>query len=86
MIFERWTVPAREILQFLSGGLSPRVGFCDSRAMDLPTAWNSAIPERWSSPAREILRFPSDGLLPRVEFCNSRAVEDSRTRDSALSG
>ena len=33
-ILERWTVPARKIVRFLSGGLLPRVGLCDFWAVD----------------------------------------------------
>src|SRR5699024_2931527 len=62
---ERLSLPARGILQFLSGGLLLRVGFCISRAMDCSSAWDSAIPGRWSTPACGILQFLSGGMLPR---------------------
>src|SRR5699024_12656029 len=74
-VFERWTLPAREILQFPSGGTLPRVRFGDSRAVERYRAWDSAIPERWTLPARGILQFPSDRLFPHVGFPDSRALD-----------
>src|SRR5699024_12027206 len=54
-----WTTPARRILLFLSDGALPRVGFCNSWAMDRSRAWEYAIPGRWIVPARGNPRFLS---------------------------
>src|SRR5699024_1636826 len=62
-----------------------RSGFGDFRAMDPPSAWDSAIPERWTVPAREISLFPSGGPLPRVGFRDSRAVDSSSAWDFVIS-
>ncbi|HIZ71890.1 MAG TPA: hypothetical protein H9808_09045, partial [Candidatus Atopostipes pullistercoris] len=75
LIPERWTTPARGILQFPIGGPVPRVGFPNSRVMDCSRAWDFPILEQWTVPAREISQFLSDGPLPRVRIHESRAMD-----------
>src|SRR5699024_11743448 len=79
-----WTTLARGILHFLSDGALPRVEFCNSRAMELSSAWDSTFSERWSSPAREIPHFPSGGPLQRVGFYIFCAMDLSCVGDSAI--
>src|SRR5699024_7437434 len=47
--------------QFLGDGPFPRVGICDSWAMDRSRTWKSAIPERWTIPTRKKTQFLSGG-------------------------
>src|SRR5699024_10515955 len=87
---ERWNVAVREILQFLSDGRLPGVGFCivgegGGSRQGIPEFLrdgmlprrDSAILGRWNVAAREIRRFLSGGWFLRVEFCDSRAVDGS---------
>src|SRR5699024_12858453 len=75
---ERWTIPARRILHFSSGGLLLRVRFCIFRAVDESCAWDSAFPERWAAPVREILHLWRGGPLLRRGFCILLRAAQSR--------
>src|SRR5699024_7847456 len=81
---ERWTIPARGILHFPSGGALLRVRFCIFRAVDCSTARDSAFHERWRIPAREILHFPRGGPFLGVGFCIPRAVGQPRACNSTI--